>query len=48
MSGESARGRFAWHDLMTTDPEAAQAFYKAVMGWGTQKWEDPGMAVHMV
>jgi uncharacterized protein len=32
-------GRFSWHELMTTDPVAAQAFYKEVIGWGTTKYE---------
>ena len=39
MSEDSARGRFIWHDLMTTDQEAAKAFYTAVVGWGTTTWE---------
>lgn len=47
MSGESARGRFVWYDLMTPDPEAAKAFYTAVAGWGTQLWEAPGMSYTM-
>lgn len=47
MSGESNRGRFVWYDLMTTDPEAAKAFYTAVVGWGTQLWENPGMSYTM-
>lgn len=29
------RGRFVWFDLATPDPEAAQRFYPAVLGWGT-------------
>lgn len=33
-------GSFIWYELMTTDPEAAKAFYEAVVGWrislGTQ------------
>jgi uncharacterized protein len=33
------RGRFVWHELMTTDLEAAKAFYQKVIGWGTQKWQ---------
>jgi predicted enzyme related to lactoylglutathione lyase len=42
MSEESNhRGRFVWYDLMTPDPEAAQAFYAAVAGWGTEVF--PGM-----
>ena len=24
------QGSFVWYDLMTTDPKAAEAFYKAV------------------
>jgi hypothetical protein len=47
MSGESTRGRFAWHDLMTTDPEAAKDFYTSVMGWGTELWENSGMSYTM-
>lgn len=41
MSEESAPGRFVWYDLMTTDPEAAKAFYTAVVGWGTTVWNGP-------
>ena len=29
-------GRFVWHDLMTTDPGAAIAFYVALFGWRTE------------
>jgi uncharacterized protein len=36
-----SRGTFVWHDLMTTDPKAAIAFYSKVVGWGTQDWEGP-------
>jgi uncharacterized protein len=39
MTEHTPRGRFVWFDLMTTQPEAAQAFYTAVTGWGTQKWD---------
>lgn len=35
-------GRFVWHDLMTTDLPAAQAFYTSVAGWGTEVWEGGG------
>ncbi len=37
----SYRGRFVWYDLMTTDSAGAQAFYKAVVGWGTEGWGPP-------
>jgi uncharacterized protein len=32
-------GRICWNELMTSDPKAAQAFYEATVGWGTQAWE---------
>lgn len=32
-------GRFVWFELMTSDPEAAIAFYTEVIGWKTQAWE---------
>ncbi len=32
-------GRFTWHELLTTDPVAAQEFYKQVVGWATKKFE---------
>ena len=36
------RGRFVWHELMTTDPDSAEVFYKKIVGWGVQSWEhDP-------
>ena len=35
-------GRFVWHELMTTDPKAAIAFYTEVVGWKTQEWEGGG------
>ena len=36
------RGRFLWHELYTSDVEAAVAFYKAVIGWGTEIWDGAG------
>jgi predicted enzyme related to lactoylglutathione lyase len=29
------RPRFVWYELMTSDPDAAEAFYRAVVGWKT-------------
>jgi predicted enzyme related to lactoylglutathione lyase len=29
-------GKFFWYDIMTTDTNAAAAFYSDVVGWGTQ------------
>jgi predicted enzyme related to lactoylglutathione lyase len=31
---------FVWHELLTTDPKAAMAFYGDVVGWKTQPWEN--------
>src|SRR5437899_2250358 len=37
-----SRGRICWHELLTTDPQAARAYYPKVVGWGTQAWDqDP-------
>jgi uncharacterized protein len=36
MSNADIRGRFVWHELMTTDPQAAGAFYSKVLPWKTQ------------
>lgn len=41
------RGRFAWYDLMTTDPEGATAFYTSLLGWGSQPWEGGSMPYTM-
>jgi uncharacterized protein len=39
-----SHGRFVWYELMTTDMEAAKAFYAKVVGWGTRDASMPGMA----
>ena len=36
---DSNTGRFAWYELLTTDPKAAVAFYTEVVGWKTQVLE---------
>src|SRR5688500_2190510 len=33
-------GQFVWHELATTDPQAAEKYYKEVIGWGTKPFED--------
>jgi predicted enzyme related to lactoylglutathione lyase len=38
MADPAVRGRFVWYELLTTDPKGAEDFYKAVLGWSTQKW----------
>jgi predicted enzyme related to lactoylglutathione lyase len=40
MSNAEIRGRFVWHELMTTDTDAASDFYSHVVPWKTQ---DSGM-----
>ena len=38
------RGRFVWHELLTTDPAAARQFYPRVTGWTVQPFPtDVGM-----
>ena len=39
----NSHGRFVWYELMTTDVEAAKAFYTKVMGWGTWDASAPGV-----
>jgi predicted enzyme related to lactoylglutathione lyase len=42
MSNADIRGRFVWHELMTTDTKAAGAFYSKATTWKTQAWDkDP-------
>jgi predicted enzyme related to lactoylglutathione lyase len=36
------RGRFVWHELLTTDPKAAGAFFSRIIGWKTQPWGTDG------
>ena len=40
----NSHGRFAWYELMTTDVEAATAFYTTVMGWSAWDASAPGRA----
>lgn len=37
-----SHGHFAWYELITTDVEAAKAFYTSVMGWGARDVSMPG------
>ena len=32
------RGRFVWHELLTTAPDAAVRFYGTVVGWGVEPY----------
>ena len=40
----NSRGHFVWYELITTDMEAAMAFYTKVMGWGAWDASTPGRA----
>jgi predicted enzyme related to lactoylglutathione lyase len=42
MPSDTPRGRFVWHDLMTTEPDRAKSFYTGVADWGTQDWNQTG------
>ena len=33
--------RFVWYELMTTDPAAAESFYRGVIGWETRDFGKP-------
>lgn len=39
MADSTVRGRFVWHELMTSDVAGAVAFYKKVTGWKTESSE---------
>jgi len=38
----SNAGRFVWYELLTTDPKAAIAFYREVVGWKTEPFGEAG------
>jgi predicted enzyme related to lactoylglutathione lyase len=40
--------RFFWYDVMTTDPKAAETFYRDVVGWATQDAGAPGYTLFTV
>ena len=39
---ETPLGRFCWYELLTTDLEGAQDFYRGVVGWETGAWQGEG------
>jgi predicted enzyme related to lactoylglutathione lyase len=47
MSNAEVRGRFVWHELLTTDTAAAAAFYPRIMPWRTQPSNMPGYTIFM-
>ena len=38
MSDSMVRGRFVWHELVTTDPKSAGAFFSKIIGWKAKPW----------
>jgi predicted enzyme related to lactoylglutathione lyase len=41
-------GAFSWCELMTSDADAAKAFYTKLFGWATEDMEVPGTAYTVV
>ena len=41
------RGRFLWHELMTTDTKSAGTFYSKIIGWKLKPWEDGSYMLFM-
>jgi uncharacterized protein len=39
MADSSVPGRILWYELLTTDVDAAEQFYTAVVGWATAPFE---------
>ena len=48
MDAYKTQGAFSWNELMTPAPDAALAFYCALLGWSTQKMPMPGGDYHVV
>lgn len=48
MDAYQTPGAFSWNELMTSDPEAALAFYTALFRWNVQKMPMPGGDYHVV
>ena len=44
----TSHGSFVWHELMTSDPAAAMAFYGSVVSWSVQHSPVPGMDYWML
>jgi predicted enzyme related to lactoylglutathione lyase len=38
---QDMRGAFVWYDHVTSDVDAAKAYYTETIGWGTQPWDGP-------
>jgi len=45
---DSVRGKFLWHELMTSDTGSAEAYYGKAVGWKAKAWEqDPSYKMWM-
>ena len=42
-SASTSANPFVWYELVTTDPKAAEAFYRSVIGWAAVDAGQPGM-----
>ena len=47
MSNAEVRGKFIWHELLTTDTAAAASFYAKVLPWRTQPSNMAGYTIFM-
>jgi predicted enzyme related to lactoylglutathione lyase len=47
-AGPPPAGTFCWDELMTSDPQAALSFYKAIYGWTTSTMELPNGPYHVL
>src|SRR5206468_3174106 len=45
---QTAVGRFVWHDLNTTDDDAAKRFYVELLGWDVEVWKPGEMDYPMI
>lgn len=43
MQSNKQHGIFSWNELMTTDVDAAKAFYREALGWQLQHLNNAGM-----
>ena len=48
MDAYTTHGAFSWNELMTTDPDAALAFYTALFGWTVETMPMPDGPYHVV
>ena len=48
MDAYTTHGAFSWNELMTSDAEAALAFYQPLFGWGTRAMDMPDGRYHVV